>query len=129
MLGGRRLVKEVPLAYVFRPLIIIILNIILFLLLWEYTALGVGNIIVKRIMSLIFLLENKAMQEFTTMQEEGQDFINISFSPLWTAQLSAISTNKLTGAPAYGYWLSILIEKRLLKSSHLTQEWDKIKYF
>lgn len=129
MLGGRRLVKEVPLACVFRQLIIIILNIILFLLLWEYTALGVGNIIVKRIMSLIFLLENKAMQEFTTMQEEGQDFINISFSPLWTAQLSAISTNKLTGAPVYGYWLSILIEKRLLKSSHLTQEWDKIKYF
>lgn len=71
--SGRRLVKEVPLACVFRQLIIIILNIILFLLLWEYTALRVGNIIVKRIMSLIFLLENKAMQEFTTMQEEGRD--------------------------------------------------------
>ena len=75
------------------------------------------------------------MQEFTTMQEGGgQDplmelFINISFSPLWRAQLSAISTNKLTGAPVYGYWLSRFIEKRLLKSSHLTQEWDKIKYF
>ena len=45
MLGGRRLVKEIPLACVFLQLII---NIILFLLLWEYTALGAGIIIMKR---------------------------------------------------------------------------------
>lgn len=73
------------------------------------------------------------MQEFTTMQEGGRDplmqlFINTS-SPLWTVQLSAISTNKPTRAPVCGYWLSRFIEKRLLKLSHLTQEWDKIKRF